>query len=64
MQEIYGVGPCLRDACSASDLSDLFQPGSITQVINSIPEPSTFSALTLGLAALGYVAVIRRKRVS
>ncbi len=29
MQEIFGVGTCLRDACRANDLSDLFLPGSI-----------------------------------
>jgi Phosphoesterase family len=30
MQEIFGVGPCLADACNATDLSDLFQPGVIS----------------------------------
>lgn len=29
MQEIFGVGPCLRDACKATDLSDLFVPGAV-----------------------------------
>ena len=61
MQEIYGVGPCIRDACSATDLSDLFKPGSIPLAISAAPEPSTLSALAFGLAALGYT-VIRRKR--
>ena len=27
MQKIYGVGPCLLDACTATDLSDLLQGG-------------------------------------
>jgi hypothetical protein len=31
MQETYGVGPCLRDVCGATDLSDLFKAGSIPQ---------------------------------
>lgn len=29
MQEIFQVGPCLRDACKATDLSGLFKPGVI-----------------------------------
>lgn len=29
MQEIFGVGPLLGDAVNATDLSDLFKPGSI-----------------------------------
>jgi hypothetical protein len=29
MQELFSVGPCLRDACNATDLSDLFLAGSI-----------------------------------
>ena len=29
MQEIFQVGPCLRHACTANDLSDLFLPGTI-----------------------------------
>jgi len=29
MQEIFNVGPCLRDACNANDLSDLFVEGAI-----------------------------------
>ncbi len=29
MQEIFQVGPCLRDACNATDLSDLFVAGTI-----------------------------------
>jgi hypothetical protein len=56
MQEIYGVGPCLRDACNATDLSDLFQAGSIPA-----PEPSTFGALILGLAILTLRTRIGRK---
>jgi phospholipase C len=29
LQEIFGVGPCLADACNATDLSDLFLSGVI-----------------------------------
>lgn len=29
VQEIFDAGPCLRDACTARDLSDLFLPGTI-----------------------------------
>jgi hypothetical protein len=37
MQKIFNVGPCLRDACSANDLSDLFVPGAIpNQITNSV----------------------------
>jgi phosphatidylinositol-3-phosphatase len=39
MQEIFNVGPCLRDACNANDLSDLFVAGAIPNQIttNFIP---------------------------
>uniref|UniRef100_Q027T7 Phosphoesterase n=1 Tax=Solibacter usitatus (strain Ellin6076) TaxID=234267 RepID=Q027T7_SOLUE len=60
MQEIYGVGPCLRDACNATDLSDLFQPGSIPQGIDA-PEPSTSGILMLGLAGLICFTMLRRR---
>jgi hypothetical protein len=53
MQEIYGVGPCLRDACQATDLSDLFKAGSIPQAIPT-PEPSTLNAVVAGLFALAF----------
>ena len=33
MQEIFGVGTCLRDACRANDLSDLFLPDSIPSAV-------------------------------
>jgi hypothetical protein len=29
LQEIFHVGPLIRDAASANDLSDLFQPGAV-----------------------------------
>jgi hypothetical protein len=32
MQEIFGVGPLLGDAANATDLSDLFKPGSIAKL--------------------------------
>jgi hypothetical protein len=35
MQEVFGVGPCLRDACNATDLSDLFVSGAIPSGIVS-----------------------------
>jgi hypothetical protein len=41
MQEIFGVGPCLRNACSASDLSDLFQPNVIPKLPGVIISPAT-----------------------
>lgn len=33
MQEVFQTGPCLRDACKAKDLSDLFRPGTIPEGI-------------------------------
>lgn len=61
MQEIYGVGPCLLDACNATDLSDLFRAGSIPQDV-ATPEPSTFGVLIFSLAALVAWKRIRRKK--
>lgn len=59
-QEVFDVGPCLRAACSANDLSDLFVPGSIPSGISStIPEPVTISVFAAGLLGLG---VTRRWR--
>ncbi|MBV8864444.1 MAG: PEP-CTERM sorting domain-containing protein [Acidobacteriaceae bacterium] len=57
MEEIYGVGPCLRGACTANDLSDLFKPGSIP----AVPEPSTVSVSALGIGLLIMSLVRRRK---
>jgi hypothetical protein len=62
MQEIYGVGPCLRDACNATDRSDLFKVGSIP---TGIPEPSTLSSLALGLGVVTFATLtFRNKRGS
>jgi hypothetical protein len=61
MQEIYGVGPCLRDACNATDLSDLFRAGSIPQGIDA-PEPSTLGVLIPGLAMLILITLVRRRK--
>lgn len=59
-QEVLGVGPCLRDACNANDLSDLFQPGSIpTGISNNIPEPASLTLMATALLGLGWVG--RRK---
>ena len=63
MQEIFGVGPCLRDACQANDLSDLFKAGSIPAGPLPTPEPGTFGALLIGLSAVASCnAISRRKR--
>jgi hypothetical protein len=35
MQEIFRVGPFLRDAANANDLSDLFERGAIPHISNS-----------------------------
>jgi len=60
MQEIFGVGPCLRDACNAKDLSGLFAPAAIPAGIaeTATPEPSTAGALLL---AAGLLNLLRRK---
>jgi len=43
MQKIFNVGPCLRDACRANDLSDLFVPGAIPdQITNNVRELARF----------------------
>jgi hypothetical protein len=34
IQAIFGAGPCLRHACAAHDLSDLFVPGTIPKRIH------------------------------
>ena len=41
-EEIFGVGPCIRAACGANDLSDLFQPGAFGFTLTAI-SPSTGS---------------------
>jgi phosphatidylinositol-3-phosphatase len=35
MQEIFRVGPFLRDAANANDLSDLFERGAIPHISDS-----------------------------
>jgi len=52
MQEIFGTGPCLRSACGATDLSNLFVAGSIPAAI-ATPEPATLGAIGIGLLVLG-----------
>lgn len=39
MQEIFGVGPCLLDACNATDLSDLFKAGTIVDIYSALQNP-------------------------
>lgn len=59
MKEIYGVGPCLRGACSADDLSDLFKSGAIPKA--AVPEPSTGSVSAPGIGLL-IVGLVRHRR--
>ncbi len=41
-EEIFGVGPCIGAACSATDLSNLFQPGAVrpTSVATPVALPA------------------------
>jgi hypothetical protein len=55
MQEIFGVGPCLGDACNANDLSDLFVAGTIP---TNVPEPASLALLAVGMVGLQ----VRRRR--
>jgi hypothetical protein len=50
-EEVFGVGPCLGGACSATDLSDLFVAGAIP----SVPEPMSWLLLASGLLGMGLV---------
>ncbi len=61
MQEIFGVGPCIRDACNATDLSDLFKAGAIPQAA-AVPEPSTLSAVVLGLLMFSFAKMFSRRK--
>jgi phosphatidylinositol-3-phosphatase len=57
MQEIFGVGPYLGDAANATDLSDLFAPGSI-RPLAAVPEPATYA---IALVGLGLMGLLRRR---
>jgi hypothetical protein len=61
MQEIFNVGPCLRDACNANDLSDLFVAGAIPDqiTVNLVPEPMSGLLLVSGLLGLGLIRLLR-----
>jgi hypothetical protein len=50
MQEIFNVRPFLLDACTATDLSDLFKPGSMPNDV--VPEPRSILQVTAGLFGL------------
>ncbi|MBV8706709.1 MAG: PEP-CTERM sorting domain-containing protein [Acidobacteriaceae bacterium] len=54
MQEIFGVGPYLGDAANATDLSDLFAPGSIPPLATPVPEPATYTAVIAGLGLIAF----------
>jgi phosphatidylinositol-3-phosphatase len=59
-EEIFGVGPCIRAACSANDLALLFKAGAIGSgpTLNSI-SPSTGSqgsSVSVTLTGIGFVA--------
>ncbi len=61
-QELFNVGPCLLDACNATDLSDLFVAGAIPDAITRTgSEPASALVLGAGLFALG---LIRRRSLT
>ncbi|HZD31548.1 MAG TPA: IPT/TIG domain-containing protein [Candidatus Angelobacter sp.] len=56
-EEIFGVGPCIRGACGANDLSDLFQPGAIESLTSISPlTGSQGSSVPVTLTGYGFVA--------
>jgi phosphatidylinositol-3-phosphatase len=62
MQEIFGVGPYLGDAANATDLSDLFAPGSFQVSATLAPEPATYAIMACGLGLIGLVGRRRKSR--
>jgi len=58
-EEVFGVGPCLLDACNANNLSDLLVPGAIPATA-----PKPMSLLLLGTGLLGLTFARRRHRLN
>jgi PEP-CTERM motif len=61
-QEMFGVGPCLADACNATDLADLYRPGTLSNGgTNNAPEPASLALLASGFLGVALVCSTRGK---